>query len=147
MPHCVYILYACIRNRKLRHRKMTKTKECRAGFVPPNLRSIVCRSADWAIKAMAWFGTKVLFMKVIHNCRDLSPFPFPFPAWRKIKNIFLDICTWAKSPINVKFLSNWQLEGKRDVWMSQVRRVNYDYDRKISYMPLPKNIYFKQSSF
>ena len=79
------------------------------------------------------------YLYLIGIIPDLSPFLFPFPAWRKIKNIFLDICTWAKSPINVKFLSNWQLEGKRDVWISQVRRVKEFLDIRNDYLLNCKN--------
>ena len=38
------------------------------------------------------------------------------------KNFFAK-CTWPNSPVRAKFLSRFQLEGKKDVWTSQVRRV------------------------
>ena len=69
-------------------------------------------------------GSKLLIMNVIENCNDLSPFLFPLPAWRKIGNFLFAICTWAKWPVNAKFLSRLQLEGKRDVRFSRLRRVN-----------------------
>ena len=45
------------------------------------------------------------------------------PAWRNFKNIFFTICTWPDRPVGAKILSGFQLEGKTDVWISQVRRV------------------------
>ena len=45
------------------------------------------------------------------------------PAWRNFKNIFFTICTWPNRPVGAKILSGFQLEGKTDVWISQVRRV------------------------
>ena len=45
------------------------------------------------------------------------------PAWRKIGNIFFTICTWPNWPVGAKILSEFQIEGKTDVWISQVRRV------------------------
>jgi len=45
-------------------------------------------------------------------------------AWRNFKNIFFTICTWPNGPDRAKFLPIFQFEGKTDVWISQVRRVN-----------------------
>ena len=46
------------------------------------------------------------------------------PAWRNFKNIFFTICTWSNRPVGAKILPRFQIEGKTDVWISQVRRVN-----------------------
>ena len=48
------------------------------------------------------------------------------PAWRNFKNIFFTICTWPNRPVVAKILSGFQLEGKTDVWISQVTRVKSD---------------------
>ena len=45
------------------------------------------------------------------------------PPGRKINNISLTICTWPNWPAGAKILSGFQIEGKTDVWISQVRRV------------------------
>ena len=45
------------------------------------------------------------------------------PAWRNFKNIFFTICTWPNRPVGAKILSEFQFEGKTDVWISQVWRV------------------------
>ena len=37
---------------------------------------------------------------------------------------FFAICTWPNSRVRAKQISRFQFEGKNDVWMSQVRRVN-----------------------
>ena len=42
-------------------------------------------------------------------------------AWRNFKNIFL---TWPKWPVGANILLRFQFEGKTDVWISQVRRVD-----------------------
>ena len=47
------------------------------------------------------------------------------PAWRNFKNIFFTICTWPNRPVGAKILSGFQIEGKTDVWISQVRRVKW----------------------
>ena len=48
------------------------------------------------------------------------------PAWRNFKNIFFTICTWPNRPVGAKILSGFHIEGKTDVWISQVRRVNHN---------------------
>ena len=45
-------------------------------------------------------------------------------AWRKIGNIYFTICTWPNGPVRANILLRFQFEGKTDVWISQVRRVN-----------------------
>ena len=45
------------------------------------------------------------------------------PAWRNFKNIFFTVCTWPNRPVGAKILPRFQIEGKTDVWISQVRRV------------------------
>ena len=62
-------------------------------------------------------------MELIENCNDLSPFLFPFPAWRKIRNFLFAICTWPNSLAQTKILSNYHFQGKNGLWISQVRRV------------------------
>ena len=100
-------------------------KEKSVEFVPPIFGSIVCRSADWAIEALASVSPKLLIMKVINNCNDLSPFPFPLPTWRKIGNVLFAICTWPNSSAKSKILSRYQFQGKNGIWISQVGRVNH----------------------
>ena len=46
------------------------------------------------------------------------------PAWTNFKNICFTICTWPNRPVGAKILPGFQIEGKTDVWISQVRRVN-----------------------
>ena len=46
------------------------------------------------------------------------------PAWRNFKNICFTICTWPNRPVGAKILPGFQIEGKTDVWISHVRRVN-----------------------
>ena len=46
------------------------------------------------------------------------------PAWRNFKYICSTICTWPNRPVGAKILPGFQIEGKTDVWISQVRRVN-----------------------
>ena len=48
------------------------------------------------------------------------------PAWRKIRNISFTICTWPNWPVGAKILTGFQIEGKTDVWISQVRRVKFE---------------------
>ena len=38
---------------------------------------------------------------------------------------FFDICTWPKSPDRTKFWSRFQFEGKKDIWISQVKCVKW----------------------
>ena len=45
------------------------------------------------------------------------------PAWTNFKNIWFAICTWPNRPVGAKILPGFQIEGKTDVWISQVRRV------------------------
>ena len=47
------------------------------------------------------------------------------PAWTNFKNICFTVCTWPKRPVGAKILPGFQIEGKTDVWISQVRRVNH----------------------
>ena len=46
------------------------------------------------------------------------------PAWRNFKNIFFTVCTWPNRPVGAKILSGFHIEGKIDVWISQVGCVN-----------------------
>ena len=46
-----------------------------------------------------------------------------FPHGGKSEIFFFTICTWPNWPVGAKFLSGFQIEGKTDVWISQVRRV------------------------
>ena len=42
----------------------------------------------------------------------------------KSQIFFFAICTWPNWPVTAKILSRFQFEGKTDVWINQVRRVN-----------------------
>ena len=53
------------------------------------------------------------------------------PAWTNFKNICFTICTWPNRPVGAKILSGFQIEGKTDVWISQVRRVKKWYLDKV----------------
>ena len=43
----------------------------------------------------------------------------------EFQNFFFTIFSWPNRPVGAKILSGFQLEGKTDVWISQVRRVKY----------------------
>ena len=52
------------------------------------------------------------------------------PAWRNFKNIFFTVCNWLNRPVGAQILSGFQIEGKTDVWINQVRRVKETQDQR-----------------
>ena len=63
------------------------------------------------------------------------------PAWRNFENIFFTICTRPNRPVGAKFLSGFHIEGKTDVWISQVRRVKNQLSKYIHWQNLKKGLW------
>ena len=61
----------------------------------------------------------VVLRKITNSVTKMTNFPHGGIS----KIFFFTICTWPNRPVGAKILSGFQLEGKTDVWISQVRCV------------------------
>ena len=84
------------------------------------------------------FSFNSFYLLVLRKIKNSVTKMTTFPHGGKSEIFFFTICAWPNWPIGAKILPGFQIEGKTDVWISQVRSVN---DMSCIYLAVNKDIW------
>jgi len=92
----------------------------------------------WNSSMRKSFSSNSFYLLVLKKITNSVTKMIIFPHGGKSEIIFFATCTWPYWHVWANFLSRFQIEGKIDVWISQVVRVKVDGNRFDSRIPVEK---------